>query len=560
MILKKYLIPVFVFILAVSINAQQENVPIDHDVYTFLKEMKVKNIVGDVHDDSPNMSRAEVRKYLEKIDSKYAELSATEKKLLRKYQNEFYDNSADSTNTFLFFGGNSNFSSDYSDFFSDKIKYLYAYRKPGVNFYFEMLGRVLYGQAFEPKSNNSELFDIGFRGRGTLFDKLGYSMTIQKGGISGSLGFASTLDPRLNYNFKYIENIENIGNYDFTEGYLRYYSEPVEKMHMAFQIGREKIKLGYGYGSRLVLSGDHPVLDFLRLDFSYGAFSFTSITASTVGSFHLTRTNNYTKYYAYNKFKLSLNNFADIGVGEGIVYSGRGFDLAYLNPFAFYKFEEMSLQDRDNGTVYLDLQTNCFKNIELQGTFFLDENILSHLQDMNLFTNKTAYQVGAFWYSPFSINDLSAVFEYTKIRPYVYSHTNPKNSYTSFGQTLGDSIGPNADEIYARLSYNFSERLRGNFEFRRIRSGENIYDGQGNLLFNAGGDFLVPYRDGIDPQHIEFLAGERINKNIFTFSFRYEPIRDIFFDVLYRLSLERNLTREISNNSSYAYLKMTLEF
>ena len=111
----------------------------------------------------------------------------------------------------------------------------------------------------------------------------------------------------------------------------------------------------------------------------------------------------------------------------------------------------MDLQDRDNGTVYLDLQTNFIKNLELQGTFFLDENILSHLQDLSLYSNKTAYQVGAFWYSPFNVNDLSLVLEYTKIRPYVYSHTNPKDSYTSFGQNLGHRIGPNSDELYSTI-------------------------------------------------------------------------------------------------------------
>ena len=213
------------------------------------------------------------------------------------------------------------------------MKYAYAFKRNDINFYLNVLGRSVYGQDITPEINNSELFDIGFRMHGTLFDKLGYSLTVQKGGISGSLDFAAVLDPRLNYNFKYIENMENIGNYDFAEGYLRYYTEPIENMKLDFQIGSEKIKLGYGYGSRLVLSGDHPVLDFVRMDFKYGVFSFTSITASTVGTFSIIRDDDYTKYYAYNKFKLSLKNFADIGLGEAIIYSGRGIELAYLKSF-----------------------------------------------------------------------------------------------------------------------------------------------------------------------------------------------------------------------------------
>jgi len=557
---KIFLIAAGIFLSYCIIYSQQENVPVDHDVYIFLKEMKVKKILDNIHDDNPIMSRAEVRNHLEEVQAKYDLLSATEKKLLKKFQDEFYDNLADSTNTMQFLGHSEKYSKDIIDVFSNKIKFIYAYREEKANLYLEMLGRAVHGQIFKSEINNSELFDIGFRLRGTLFDRLGYNLVVQKGGVAGSANYATTFDPRLRYNFKFYENIENISNYDFTEGYLRYFTEPIDKMKLSFQIGREKIKLGYGYDSKLVISGDHPYLDFIKMDFNYGIISFSSLHATTVGEFHEDRSLNYTKFYAYNKLKFTFKNLFQAGIGEAIIYTGRGIDLAYLNPFAFYKFEEMSLQDRDNGVLFLDFQSDFLKNIELQATFFLDENILSHLQDLELYSNKTAYQIGVFWYSPFSINDLSFIAEYTKIRPYVYSHTNIKNSYTAHSELLGHRIGPNADEIYSKVSYNFSEKLRGNFEYRHIRSGENIYDALGNLVFNAGGDALQPFRQGIDPEHIKFLDGERINKDIFTLSFRYEPFREIFFDLNYSYLIEKNIPKERSSFSSYAYLKMTLEF
>lgn len=562
MVLRRLIFLILFIALSVSsvVIAQQDNVPLDHDVYIFLKEMKVKGLLKDIHDDNPLMSRYEVRKHLELLQEKKVDLSSTEKKLLKKYQDEFYDDKADSSNTFQFFGGGSGFSSDYSDFFSDKIKYMYSYRDDNASYYLEILGRALQGQQFEPYVNNSSLFDIGFRFRGTVIGKLGYSLTVQKGGIAGSQDLAPTFDPRLNYNFKYYERFENIGNYDFAEGYLRYYTEPVENMNLSFQIGREKLKLGYGYGSKLVLSGDHPVLDFIKMDFRYGVFSFTSLHASTVGEFHLDRELNYTKHIAYNRFKLSFKDLFDFGFGESIIYSGRGIDLAYLNPFVFYKYVEMSLQDRDNGLVFLDFQSNFLKNLEIQATFFLDENILSHLQELNLFSNKTAYQVGAFWYSPFSIDDLSVVLEYTRIRPYVYSHVNLKNSYTSHAQNLGHRIGPNADEIHTALAYNINEKMKINLEFQHVRSGENIYDGQGNLLFNAGGDFMVGHRELIDAKYINFLDGERINKNIFSLNFRIEPVREVWFDLYYKYIAEKNVTKETSFNTNFAYLRMMFNF
>jgi len=560
MVSKKHLILFLVLIISMVVNAQQENVPLNHDIYTFLKEMKVKGIVDNIHDDSPNMSRYEIRNILKQIELQTTNLSNTEIKLLKKYQKEFYDDDANNSNTMQMFGSSAGFSTDWSDVFSDKVKHTYAYRRDKVNLYIETLGRAMYGQSFKPIKNNSELLDIGFRMRGTLLNNLGYSMTIQKGGVWGSQDLAPTFDPRLNYNFKFYEQLENVGNYDFTEGYLRYHTEPVDSMSLSFQIGREIIKLGYGYGDRLTLTGNHPYIDFIRTDFSYGILSYTALHGSTIGEFHANRENNYTKFIAYNRFRFKFRNMFDFGIGEVVVYNGRGIDPAYLNPFIFYKFVEMSLQDRDNGLVFLDLQTNFIKNLELQGTFFLDENIIGHLQEMNRFSNKTAYQIGAFWYSPFSINDLSVVFEYTKIRPYVYSHITIKNSYTAHSELLGHRIGPNSDEIHTRLSYNFTEKLRGNFEFQHVRTGKNQYDALGNLVFNAGNDPLIGHREGIDPKHINFLDGDRVNTNIFTISFRFEPIRELYFDFLFKHFQEKDFVHNVTEYSSYAYLKMYFEF
>ncbi|PKL84273.1 MAG: hypothetical protein CVV24_00920 [Ignavibacteriae bacterium HGW-Ignavibacteriae-3] len=561
--MKKGLIKsVFLCILFLSpgIRGQQENVPVDHRVYLFIKEMSVKNILNFIHEDNPGMSRYEIRKNLELISEQTGGLSATEKKLLKKYQIEFYDDLSDSTNTFQLFGSEAGFSKRGNDFLSDKIKYTYAYRYEGVNYYLNFFGRTMYGQNFNPFVNNSLLYDLGFRFRGTLFEKLGYSLTVQKGGVSGSREFAATLDPRLLYNFKYVEDFENINNYDFTEGYLRYYSEPLKGMSLSFQIGREKIRFGYGYSSKLVISGDHPVMDFIRTDFNYGVFSFTSIHASTVGNFNVDRELDYTKYLAINRFKLHFDKVIEFGVGENIIYSGRGIDLAYLNPFAFYKFEEMSLQDRDNGALWLDFQTQFYKNLQLQGTYFLDDNPLGNLQDFSNYINKTGYQFGLFWYTPLSINDLSVILEYTRIRPYVYTHTNYKNSYTSWNQIIGNKIGPNSDEIFASINYNVNENLRLGFDYQYIRHGENIYDSEGNLSFNAGGSAFVPHRAGIDPIRIDFLDGERINSNIFTLNVKYEPVRQFVFEFAYKQLMKKNITHDIDDNSSYAYLKLMFEF
>jgi len=81
------------YLLLTSVSlAQHENIPVDHDVYIFLKEMKVKGILFQVHDDNPSMSRAEVQKHIATIAGRQTDLSVTEKKLLQKFQDEFNAN------------------------------------------------------------------------------------------------------------------------------------------------------------------------------------------------------------------------------------------------------------------------------------------------------------------------------------------------------------------------------------------------------------------------------------------------------------------------------------
>ncbi len=545
--------------ITLSLFAQVENVPIEHGVYTFLKEMEVKRIIYGIDEDVPNLRRAEVRNFLEEIDTKKNELSPTELDLLKKYQIEFYDELRNNETTWELFGEQPNFFNSPFSVFDDKVKYLYYYQQDENTINIEMIGHFNYGHRVDPSVTNSELYDIGFRFRGSLFDHLGYNLTIIKGGASGSRNFARVVDPRLNYNFKFNENIENITNYDFTEGYLQYNTSPTEDMDLTFQIGREKMTLGYGYNSKLVMSGDHPVMDFLKFNIDFGFVDFTSIHASTVGEFSEIHEERYTKYFAMNRFKFEFEDLADFGVGEVIVYSGRGMDLAYVNPLLFYKFAEMSLQDRDNGLAFLDFKTNFLKNIEFHGTFFLDENLIGHLQNLSRYSNKTAYQLGGMWYEAFGINDLSLFAEYTKIRPYVYTHKSLTDNYTSYGQLVGHRIGPNSDELFVKAAYNINEWIRPSLSYSYIRAGENIYE-NGELEKNVGGDPFVPFRQYIDSETAVFLDGNRVNSTELIFNTRIEPVRDFIFDLSYTYIFTDHVTENFSNRLGFAELLMTLEF
>ena len=204
--------------------------------------------------------------------------------------------------------------------------------------------------------------------------------------------------------------------------------------------------------------------------------------------------------------------------------------------------------------------TNFIKNLELQATFLLDENILSNLQDLDNYRNKTAYQLGLFWYEAFTLNDLTLVAEYTKIRPYVYTHNNPKNTYTGWGVNLGHPIGPNADELFSRLSYDVNDWIRVSLDYRYIRRGENVYDTSGTLIKNVGGDIDISHGPVPENETAIFLDGIRINNNIFTAAVRVEPFRDFIFHLTYQYDYEENLTLGTNSNLSYGVIRFQLGY
>ena len=548
------------FIYSSDSYSQIENAPLSNDVYSFLKEMQVKRVISGVNDDNPNLSRFQIADFLNAIQMKGNELSATEKKLLDKYMIEFVPEVRNKKNTASMFKSNMDVSGGFKHILSDKQKYLFSYEKNRNNIFIEPLLNLYLANSITPDTKkSSKIFDGGFRFRGSLFDHLGYEFKFIKGGAVGDSVLTESVFPKIKSTFKYVENIENITNYDFVGGYLKYYLSPSEGMDIAAQFGRERITFGLGYSGSLALSGEAPDMDFLKLTFKYGIINFSSVFGSTVGEYSPDREERYSKYFTANRLKLSFDKLFDVGIGETVI-SSRGIELGYLNPLIFYKFAEMSLQDRDNGTIFADIQTHFIKNLELQGTFFMDENILSNLSDLSKASNKTAYQLGLFWYEPAGLKNVSFIFEYTKIRPYVYTHFDSKNIYSAFGVGLGHPIGPNADQLFFKLKYNFSEKLTLDLEFQKIRKGKNYYDAAGNLERNVGGDIFQTFRIGIDNDEAYFLDGVRENTESIGVNISYEPIRNYVFDLHYSNNIVKNITYDQNTDNSYAYLKFRFNY
>lgn len=539
---------------------QAENIPLNNEVYEFLKEQSVKGNLPSLHDANPNKTRFEIERWLRDVDIVKDKLSETDKHRLEKFKNEFYPENLKTEKSYELFDFNRPFVGVFTDFYSDKSKNVYTYRDEYANIYMEGVGYFTYsGEIGEKQNRQALLYDGGFRFMGTVFNHLGYNVSVIKGGANGYHPLQIKTDPRLTYSFKYNENLEPLKNYDFTQGYLQYVSEPAPGSVLAVQLGRETTKYGYGYGNSLILTGEQPDLDFFKFRMNYGYFSMTSMHASTVGGFSVDRSKNYTKYLALHRLQLSFPNLFDIGVGEATIYS-RQLDMAYLTPLSFFKFLELSLQDRDNNLFWADFQTHFIPGFEIQGTFLMDEDILSNLGDLNRYSNKIALQGGFWWTSPLGIPDLNLVMEYTMIRPYVYSHLDSVNTYSAYGFPLGHRIGPNSDELMTRLFYYANSSVKLTLEHRLVRSGENSYDASGRLLTNYGGNLFEPIRLPGDPERVYFLDGNKRRVNKWKVDLRYEFSRNNYLNWVYDLTDEVRITEKKSGSYGFSYIRYTIEY
>lgn len=111
-----------------------------------------------------------------------------------------------------------------------------------------------------------------------------------------------------------------------------------------------------------------------------------------------------------------------------------------------------------------------------------------------------------------------------------------------------------------RGNYNLNDRIRLTGEFRFTRKGNNIYDENGNLIKNVGGDIFLSHTTTEENRPAKFLDGERINTYHLILGFRIEPVREFYFDIFFNYLSSKNLSKSVTNNLSYGLIKFTLEY
>jgi hypothetical protein len=237
-------------------------------------------------------------------------------------------------------------------------------------------------------------------------------------------------------------------------------------------------------------------------------------------------------------------SWGEIGFSEWIIYSGRYPDLAYMTPISFFKSLEHALHDRDNSGMALDGTFRFLDMFQIKGSFFLDDIIFENI-GKGYWSNKFAWNIGAVAALPANI-DMGV--EYSRVEPYTYSHFNIQNNMTNDGRLFGTYLYPNSDETMFLVNWWYGGRYPLTLKVFYQRHGENIYDKDGNLIKNVGGDFRYIPRPA-DPSTgfpgdpgfgLKFLDGNQVNTVRIQIGGGFELARGWNIEALYQLKSEKD--------------------
>lgn len=536
--MKKYFF-VLVF-LSLYVFSQVENVTITHPVYDFILRLENRGILTNFSSSDFPLSRGQITNALETALNSKNDLTHSEQKTLELYSREF--EVSDRKNIVLFKSPSDKQQVFSSRFFSGDEKYIYHFADEKHNISIKPLFNS--DNYSEVKENGNEYFaiaNLGFRMYGTLDSMFGYNLQVTNGRIVNGSRELALQDKYYSTNFKFVGLDSDI---DFTESHLRF-----EYDWFYAGIGRERRLMGSGMNEKLFLSDNSLAFDAITLGADFKHFKYKFMHGSLL---NIADSGKYDfgfrgeldpKYIVLHKFS-ATPSWGEISFWESVIYS-RPMDLAYLNPLSFFKSLEHALRDRDNSLMGVDITIRPVKNLQIKSTFMMDDMIFEVIGN-GFWGNKTAFNAAVQYVFPFSVD---AGFEYSRIEPFTYSHFNIHNSYTNNEKMLAADMLPNSDKFAFNLNWWWGGRYPLKLKLYYMRHGDNIYDEEGNLIKNVGGDPLQTHSPEV-PDFVKLLDGEKV--------YIFDGSVEFGFEFFRGLNLKSKIGYRSVNDDEVPYLRIIL--
>ena len=556
--IKKTLFTVIsIFFLSLPLFAQVDNISAGNPVYNFLRRMSVSGNLKNYDDVILPISRGRIIKYLSALDT-CENLSQTDRNLLLRFKAKI-DLPSDGKSIVNIFDG---FPDSFPEnLIIDRQKHLYFYHDTTMNFFIDP---VLESENIYASRENklSPIINFGGIAGGSYDNWLGFYFKGTNGIVYGSRQ-AALNDKRIAQSFTFNET--KLNYFDGTSGYLR-----VRKGIVNLELGRERILWGNGYIDRTVLSDNPQLFDFVRFGISYKNFRYDFIHGWLVQkpdtAYHdsLAGFIRYkpSKYIAVSRLGYRASSKLSFGISQMIIYANRPFEAAYLNPFLFWESAQRSMNDLDNSFLTFDGRYLITSGFEISSSVIFDDinfSYLFHKKGWERSNNGTEWQSGVMLTAPMLPDDFTLKLELTQARPYIFSHPGAGESltYTNNGYLLGADMQPNSSRISAEADYRLSSRIFIKMNYSHTVHGANIYDGNGNLLKNVGGNVFQNISI-YDSEFSPFLDGNRELTDDFCFNINYESAFGYYFNFNYRFM--RQKINNIAANDGVLTLSFYISF
>lgn len=507
----------FLYLQIFELRSQIEYVPSVHPVYDFVIHQEAKGILPHFSTSELPWQRKEVVSALIVIRNSCDHLSNRELEVLEHFEMEFGITAK--SNSVVFYSKTHNKQLFFDNLFSGDDKFLYLYDDSSTSVNIKPLGDIDFSVINDGTNNGYALMgNLGVRLFGTISNSVGYYLQSTNGKLISGDRWVALNDNKLRHNIKFAELKSD---FDFTESHVSFTQDWFTAV-----IGRQTRFHGSGIFQKTYISDLAPPMDgitlaakFINFNYTFSVFSLLSIPDSSIYDVGFA-TYLAPKFMSTHRFALRPQ-WGEIAFWEAVIYSERGLDLSYINPLSFLKSLEHANRDRDNSIMGLDWTIRPFGGFQINGTFLLDDIVFGEI-GTGYWSNKWAFNLGVSHSSKIGYFGC----EYARVEPYTFSHFNRLNAYTNDRLPIGSMLYPNSDMF--SLIYRFyllGNRYPWSLRLSHHRSGENIYDENGNLIYNVGSDLLQTRRPE-DNYSVTFLDGRRKDANIIEFMMGYEIIRN----------------------------------
>lgn len=261
--------------------------------------------------------------------------------------------------------------------------------------------------------------------------------------------------------------------------------------YCAFDVGYGKKHWGDGYRS-LWLSDYSAYYPYLQLRVHFWRIQYHILwgylkdinTQAASGNF-------LNKYGVFHFFDFKVTHRLSLGFFESVIWwdkdasTQRGIDPSYLNPIIFFRPVEYSLHSPDNANLGLHVSLLLGQSTRLYQQLFIDDlSIKKIVQQPQWWGNKYGLLAGIKTYRLFGVPNLYSQFEYSRVRPYTYSHSSSALNYGTNYHPLGHPLGANFEEWLFVVRCNkgrwsvlakTSMALQGRDSLPTQNVGQNIY-------------------------------------------------------------------------------------